>query len=99
MPSATSVVCWVSPQAGSMHGEMARRQRGRRPTPGSRSGFGRSSPAAYGAPRVHAELRALGVRCSRKRVALTPACASCRTRVSILDVPVRVNSTWMPYAF
>lgn len=29
----------------------------------------RNSRATYGAPRVHAELRALGVRCARKRVA------------------------------
>ena len=29
----------------------------------------RNSRATYGAPRVHAELRALGIRCSRKRVA------------------------------
>ena len=29
----------------------------------------RNSRATYGAPRVHAELRAIGIRCSRKRVA------------------------------
>jgi putative transposase len=29
----------------------------------------RNSRATYGAPRIHAELRALGIRCSRKRVA------------------------------
>jgi putative transposase len=29
----------------------------------------RNSRATYGAPRVHAELRAIGIRCGRKRVA------------------------------
>lgn len=29
----------------------------------------RNSRATYGAPRVHAELRAIGIRCARKRVA------------------------------
>ena len=29
----------------------------------------RNSRATYGAPRVHAELRSIGIRCSRKRVA------------------------------
>ena len=29
----------------------------------------RNSGATYGAPRVHAELRAIGIRCGRKRVA------------------------------
>jgi putative transposase len=29
----------------------------------------RRSRATYGSPRVHAELRAIGIRCSRKRVA------------------------------
>ena len=29
----------------------------------------RNSRATYGAPRIHAELRAIGIRCARKRVA------------------------------
>jgi putative transposase len=29
----------------------------------------RNSRATYGAPRVHAELRAIGIRCGRKRIA------------------------------
>ena len=29
----------------------------------------RNSRATYGAPRIHAELRAIGIRCGRKRVA------------------------------
>jgi putative transposase len=38
----------------------------------------RNSRATYGAPRIHAELRAIGIRCSRKRVARLMRRASLR---------------------
>ena len=38
----------------------------------------RNSRATYGAPRIHAELRALGIRCGRKRVARLMRRASLR---------------------
>jgi HTH-like domain len=38
----------------------------------------RNSRATYGAPRIHAELRAIGIRCGKKRVARLMRCASLR---------------------
>jgi putative transposase len=38
----------------------------------------RNSRATYGAPRIHAELRSLGLRCGRKRVARLMRCAGLR---------------------
>jgi putative transposase len=39
------------------------------------------SPGTYGSPRVHAELRAIGIRCSRKRVARLMREAGLRGRI------------------
>jgi len=70
IPSPFSVVCWAFSPGGSMPAWTDPFPRGRRQIwrCRNRSGpFSRASRRTYGAPRVHAELGALGVRCGRKR--------------------------------
>src|ERR1035441_9785828 len=64
--------CWASPPAASMHGGNGRHRRAAERTRKlgmHMSAIHQRSHATYGAPRVHAELRAEGIKVGRKRVA------------------------------
>ena len=72
MPLPCSVACWVSPPAATTPGTQrcpsARTQADSALLVRIRTAH-EESRRTYGAPRIHADLRAAGTRCGRKRVA------------------------------